>query len=86
MDADHAGDRLRSESSLGVLRSSLLCSAPLIWYSKKQATVESSTFGSEMVCHRTGLGIVKDLRLNPRMMGVPLDGPSTVFADKPRQL
>ena len=34
-----------------------------------------------MVCHRTGLGIVKDLRYKLRMMGVPIDGPTTVFGD-----
>lgn len=79
MDADHAGDRLTRRSHSGVLV--FLCSAPIIWYSKKQATIESSTFGSEMVCHRTGLGIVKDLRYKLRMMGVPIDGPTTVFGD-----
>ena len=79
MDADHAGDRLTRRSHSGVIV--FLCSAPIIWYSKKQATIESSTFGSEMVCHRTGLGIVKDLRYKLRMMGVPIDGPTTVFGD-----
>ena len=36
MDADHAGNRVTRRE-------------PIIWYSKRQNTVETSTFGSEFV-------------------------------------
>lgn len=52
-----------------------------MWYTKRQATIESSTFGSEAVALRTLLGLVKDLRYKLRMMGVPLAGPAIVFGD-----
>ena len=58
-----------------------LNSAPILWYTKRQATIESSTFGSEAVALRTLLGLVKDLRYKLRMLGVPLVGPAVVFGD-----
>ena len=49
-------------------------SSPILWYSKHQATIESSTFGSEVVVMRTCLYLVNELRYKLRMMGVPVDG------------
>ena len=60
VDADHAGDRLTRRSHTGILI--FVQSAPIFWYSKRQATIESSTFGSEIVGMRTCLEFVKDLR------------------------
>ena len=79
VDADHAGDRLTRRSHTGILI--FVQSAPIFWYSKRQATIESSTFGSEIVAMRTCLEFVKDLRYKLRMMGVPLDGPAVVWCD-----
>jgi hypothetical protein len=39
-------------------------------FSKRQATVESSTFGSEMVALRQAVDMIKGLRYKLRMMGV----------------
>ena len=55
--------------------------APIIWYSKKQATVESSTFGSEMVALRTGVEMIKGIRYKLQIMGIPIDGSTSVFCD-----
>jgi hypothetical protein len=79
VDADHAGDRLTRRSHTGILI--FVQSAPIFWYSKRQATIESSTFGSEIVAMRTCLEFVKDLRYKLRMMGVPLSGPAVVWCD-----
>lgn len=79
VDADHAGDRLTRRSHTGILI--FVNSAPILWYSKRQATIESSTFGSEMVAMRTALELIKDLRYKLRMMGVPLSGPALMFGD-----
>ena len=49
-------------------------SSPILWYSKHQATIKSSTFGSEVVVMRTCLYLVNELRYKLRMMGVPVDG------------
>jgi hypothetical protein len=55
--------------------------APIIWFSKAQKTVESSTFGSEFVALRIATETIKALRYKLRMMGIPLDGPANVLVD-----
>ena len=55
--------------------------APVLWYSKRQNTVETSTFGSEIVALRIAVEMVEGLRYKLRMMGVPLDNSTSVFCD-----
>ncbi len=55
--------------------------APILWFSKRQNTVESSSFGSEYIAMRIGIEMIEGLRYKLRMMGVPLDGPTSVFCD-----
>ena len=43
-DSDHAGDVVSRRSRTGVLI--VLGMAPILWYSKKQGSIESSSFGS----------------------------------------
>ena len=50
VDADHAGNRATCHSLTGILI--YVNRAPIIWYSKKQNTVESSSFGLEFVAMR----------------------------------
>ena len=50
-------------------------------YSKKQNTVEPSTFGSENVAMRTALELIEGLRYKLRMMGVPIEGPVKIYGD-----
>jgi hypothetical protein len=45
VDANHAGNKITRRSHTGILI--FLNRAPIIWFSKAQKTVESSTFGSE---------------------------------------
>jgi hypothetical protein len=58
-----------------------LNTAPISWYSKKQSTVESSTFGSEFVALRISAEQIISLRYKLRMFGIPIDGPANVFCD-----
>jgi hypothetical protein len=53
VDADHAGDRVTRRSRTGFII--FLNNAPIVWFSKKQNTVESSVFGSEFVAMKTGV-------------------------------
>jgi hypothetical protein len=46
-DADHAGDKLMRHSQTGIII--FLNRAPIVWYSKKQNTIDSSRFSSEFV-------------------------------------
>ena len=48
---------------------------------KRQETVETSTFGSEFVAMRIAVEIIEGLRYKLRMMGIPIDGPASVFCD-----
>lgn len=79
VDADHAGCRVTRRSQTGVII--FLQSAPILWYSKRQNTVESSTFGSEFIAMKTAVEQIEGMRYKLRMMGIPLDGPTSVFCD-----
>jgi hypothetical protein len=79
VDADHAGCLLTRRSHSGILI--FVNRAPILWYSKRQATVESSTFGSETVALRQAVDMIEGLRYKLRMMGVPIDSATKVFCD-----
>jgi hypothetical protein len=78
-DSDHAGDQLRRRSRTGYLV--FMNMAPIVWYSKKQATIETSVFGAEFVALKNGTEAVRGLRYKLRMMGVPVSGPTYVYGD-----
>lgn len=79
VDADLAGELTTRRSQTGILI--YVNMAPIIWVSKRQSTVESSTFGSEFVAMRTLVETILGLRYKLRMFGVPIDGPCQVFCD-----
>jgi hypothetical protein len=79
VDADHAGNRITRRSQTGILI--FLNRSPIIWYSKAQNTVETSTFGSEFTAMRIAVELLISLRYKLRMLGVPLEGPVNTFCD-----
>jgi hypothetical protein len=79
VDADHAGCRVTRRSNTGVLI--FVNRTPILWYSKRQNTVEASTFGSEFIAAKTAVEMVEGLRYKLRMMGIQLDGPTNVLCD-----
>ncbi len=79
VDADHAGCRLTRRSHSGVLI--FVNRAPIMWFSKRQATVESSTFGSESIAMRVAFDLIEGLRYKLRMMGVPVNDATYVYCD-----
>ena len=79
VDASHASNRVTMRSHTGILIK--LNGAPISWYSKRQNTVESSTFGSEFIALRIATEMCQSLRYKLRMFGVPIDGPTSVFCD-----
>ena len=70
---------LTGRSVTGILH--LLNQTPIDWYSKKQATVETATYGSEFVAARTCVEQTIDLRIVLRYLGVPIQNKSYVFGD-----
>ena len=79
VDSDHAGDKVTHRSQTGILI--FLNQVPIIWYSKKQNMVETSTFGSEFITMKTAVEQIESLWYKLRMFGVPLEGPTNVFCD-----
>jgi hypothetical protein len=79
VDSDHAGDKVTRRSQTGVL---IFCNrAPILAYSKRQNSVETSTYGSELVAMRQAIDLVKSLRYKLRMFGIPVEGPTNIFCD-----
>ena len=54
---------------------------PIIWISKRQNTVESSTFGSEFLALKHATELIKGLRYKLKMLGIPIDGPARLLCD-----
>ena len=57
------------------------CVTPTDWYSKKQATVETATYGSEFVAAKTATEQIMDLRYTLSYLGVPIKSKSYMFGD-----
>ena len=79
VDANHAGNLANRRSHTGIII--YVNNAPIMWYSKRQNTVESSSFGSEFVALRIATELNEALRYKLRTFGVPIDGASEVFCD-----
>jgi hypothetical protein len=79
VDANHAGNVIDRKSQTGILI--FLNKAPIHWYSKRQATVETSTFGAEFCAMRIATEMIESLRYKLRMFGIPIDGAANVFCD-----
>ncbi len=72
VDASHAANFVTRQSQTGVLI--VLNRVPIICFSKKQNSIETSSFGSDFMALKTGCKLLIGLRYKLRMMGVPLDG------------
>ncbi|GKY94554.1 hypothetical protein MPSEU_000421100 [Mayamaea pseudoterrestris] len=78
-DANLYHDYTTGRAAMGMLH--MLNGTVVDWFSKRQATVETATYGSEFVAARVSTEQIMDLRFTLRMLGVPLDGPSWMFGD-----
>ena len=78
VDLDHAGDKVTRRSQTGLLL--FVNCTPVVWYSKLQNTVETSTFGSEFIAMKTAVEQIEALRYK-LMFGIPIEGSTNVFCD-----
>ena len=79
VDAYHAGNTVTRRSQTGIL---LFCNiSPIIWNSKLQNTVETSTFGSEITAMKNAVELIEALRYKLRMFGVPIEGPTNIYCE-----
>jgi hypothetical protein len=79
VDANLYHDYTTGRSVTGVIH--LLNSTPIEWFTKRQNSVETATYGSEFAAARTATEQLMDLRYTLRMFGAPLDGPAYLFGD-----
>jgi hypothetical protein len=79
VDADHAHCAVTRRSVTGILV--FVNSTPVRWYSKMQKTIETSTYGSELVAARIATDIAIEFIYNVRMMGFEIDRPVNMFGD-----
>ena len=79
VDADHAHDLVTRRSVTGILL--FVNNTPVRWFSKRQKTVETSTYGSELVAARIATEMIMEMRYVLRMLGVPVDGPTLMLGD-----
>ena len=54
---------------------------PVDWYSKKQATVETATYGSEFVAAKTATEQIMDIRQTLRYLRAPIGSKSFLLGD-----
>jgi hypothetical protein len=79
LDANLYHDMLTGRSVLGVLH--FLNQTPLDWFSKKQGSVETATYGSKFMASRICVKQVIDLQLTLWYLGVPIHDQSYMFGD-----
>jgi hypothetical protein len=79
VDANLYHDCLTGRSVTGILH--FINATPIDWFSKRQSTVETATYGSEFVAARTCVEQIMDLRNTLRCLGVPIRGSSWMFGD-----
>ena len=79
VDANLDHDLVTGRAVTGILH--LLNGTPVDWYSKRQDTVETATYGSEFVAARIATEQIMDLRTTLRYLGVPIKGKAVLFGD-----
>jgi hypothetical protein len=79
VDADHAHYLVTRRSITGILV--MLNNTPIRWISKRQKTVETSTYVSELVASRIASELILEVRYMLRSLGVALDGPELMLGD-----
>ena len=78
VDASHRMNKVTRKSHTGFI---IFCNrAPILWYSKKQSTVESSAFSSEFIAMKVCMEAIQGLIYKLRMFGIPILGNEPAFS------
>ena len=78
-NTNHAGDAETILSKTSILL--FYNSAPIIWFGKRQNSVEGSTFGSYFTAMKNSLEIIEELHYKLGMFGVMINGSTNIFCD-----
>ena len=79
VDATHASDLDTRRSVTGYVV--FLGCTPVAWYSKRQNTIESSTYSSELVALRIAVDKALAMRAQLRALGMGVTKPAVIFCD-----
>jgi hypothetical protein len=79
VDSDHAGEQFTRCSRTGFVI--YLNMAPIVWFSKRQPTVESSVFGAEFFAIRNGIETCRWPPLQAENDGCGLECPTFVYGE-----
>ena len=79
VDANLMHCKVTGKAATGILH--LVNQTPVEWFSRKQPTVETATYGSEFVAGRQATDQIIDLRYTLRSMGVPLEKATWLLGD-----
>ena len=78
----YANHAVETETILSQISILLFCnSAPMIWFRKRQNSVEASTFVSEFTTMKIAVEIIEALRYKLRMFGVTINGSTNIVCD-----
>ncbi|OEU12249.1 hypothetical protein FRACYDRAFT_244510 [Fragilariopsis cylindrus CCMP1102] len=83
-DADHAGNNVTRQSVTGILLP--ISNTPLVWISKRQRTVETSTFGSEMIAPQMAIDLIIGMRYKLQCLGIKVGKRSELLDDRPEDI
>ena len=79
VDASHATDLVTRRSITGYIL--FVGKSVIKYYCKRQNTVETSSYGSELVAMRIALEAILEIRYKMRMMGINIEPTSTILCD-----
>jgi hypothetical protein len=77
VDADHTHDLVTRRSIIGILV--MINNTPIRCISKRQKTVETSIYCSELVASRVATKLILEIRYMLRSLGVAMDGPALML-------
>jgi hypothetical protein len=78
-DADHAHDQRTRRSITGLM--AFVGSTPVVWSSKRQGCIATSTYCAEFVAMRMAVEEAISIRYMFRCLGIPVSAPTNLYGD-----
>ena len=79
VDSNHGHDLVTEKSISGII--AFVGRTPIVWHSKRQGSVQSSTFGAEFIALKKGVEEAITIRYYLRSMGVKISQPTVIYGD-----
>lgn len=79
MDSDHAHDKITRRSITGLVV--FVGRTPVLYFSKRQGAIETSTYGAEFMAMKTAVEEVISVRYMLRCLGVKVSKPTNIMGD-----